>query len=102
MLASTLAPLSRMQWDFLLGVCAFDNFRRRGTGASMVDADQHTGLASQVFGNRVLLQRATNHVSLAAPCHQLVGSDGALAGHGWGVPRKRALLGGEKAVANQG
>jgi len=39
---------------------------------------------------------------LAAPCHQLVGSDGALAGHGWGVPRKRALLGGEKAVANQG
>ena len=35
---------------------------------------------------------ATNPVSLAVPCHRVVGSDGSLTGYRWGVPRKRALL----------
>jgi AraC family transcriptional regulator, regulatory protein of adaptative response / methylated-DNA-[protein]-cysteine methyltransferase len=35
---------------------------------------------------------ATNPVSLAVPCHRVVGSDGDLTGYRWGVPRKRALL----------
>jgi AraC family transcriptional regulator of adaptative response/methylated-DNA-[protein]-cysteine methyltransferase len=35
---------------------------------------------------------ATNPVSLAVPCHRIVGSDGDLTGYRWGVPRKRALL----------
>ena len=35
---------------------------------------------------------ATNPVSLAVPCHRVVGSDGNLTGYRWGVPRKRALL----------
>ena len=39
---------------------------------------------------------ATNPVSLAVPCHRVVGSDGALTGYRWGVPRKRALLAGEQ------
>jgi AraC family transcriptional regulator of adaptative response/methylated-DNA-[protein]-cysteine methyltransferase len=42
---------------------------------------------------------ATNPVSLAVPCHRVVGSDGALTGYRWGVPRKRALLEKERAVA---
>ena len=42
---------------------------------------------------------ATNPVSLAVPCHRVVGSDGALTGYRWGVPRKRALLAREKEVA---
>ncbi len=39
---------------------------------------------------------ATNPVALAVPCHRVVGSDGSLTGYRWGVPRKKALLEGEK------
>jgi AraC family transcriptional regulator of adaptative response/methylated-DNA-[protein]-cysteine methyltransferase len=35
---------------------------------------------------------ATNPVSLAVPCHRVIGSDGGLTGYRWGVARKRALL----------
>jgi len=35
---------------------------------------------------------ATNPVSLAVPCHRVVGSGGALTGYRWGVGRKRELL----------
>jgi AraC family transcriptional regulator of adaptative response/methylated-DNA-[protein]-cysteine methyltransferase len=41
---------------------------------------------------------AQNHVSLAVPCHRVVGSTGDLTGYRWGVPRKRALLAKEKAA----
>jgi AraC family transcriptional regulator of adaptative response/methylated-DNA-[protein]-cysteine methyltransferase len=41
---------------------------------------------------------ATNPVSLAVPCHRVVGSDGGLTGYRWGVPRKRALLEGERRL----
>jgi AraC family transcriptional regulator of adaptative response/methylated-DNA-[protein]-cysteine methyltransferase len=40
---------------------------------------------------------ATNPVSLAVPCHRVVGKDGDLTGYRWGVPRKRALLERERA-----
>jgi AraC family transcriptional regulator of adaptative response/methylated-DNA-[protein]-cysteine methyltransferase len=42
---------------------------------------------------------ATNPVSLAVPCHRVVGSDGSLTGYRWGVPRKEALLERERAAA---
>jgi AraC family transcriptional regulator of adaptative response/methylated-DNA-[protein]-cysteine methyltransferase len=35
---------------------------------------------------------ARNPVSLAVPCHRVVGSGGDLTGYRWGVARKRALL----------
>jgi len=35
---------------------------------------------------------ARNPVSLAVPCHRVVGSNGDLTGYRWGVARKRALL----------
>ena len=38
---------------------------------------------------------ASNPVSLAVPCHRVVGKDGDLTGYRWGVPRKAALLAGE-------
>ena len=41
---------------------------------------------------------ATNPVSLAVPCHRVVGSNGDLTGYRWGVPRKRALLDREAAA----
>jgi AraC family transcriptional regulator of adaptative response/methylated-DNA-[protein]-cysteine methyltransferase len=42
---------------------------------------------------------ARNPVSLAVPCHRVIGSDGSLTGYRWGVPRKRALLEKERAAA---
>ncbi len=42
---------------------------------------------------------ARNPVSLAVPCHRVIGSDGSLTGYRWGVPRKRALLANERAAA---
>jgi AraC family transcriptional regulator of adaptative response/methylated-DNA-[protein]-cysteine methyltransferase len=35
---------------------------------------------------------ATNPVSLAVPCHRVIGSDGTPTGYRWGIPRKRDLL----------
>ena len=45
---------------------------------------------------------ATNPVSLAVPCHRAVGSEGAPRGYRWGVDRKRALLGLERAHSADG
>ena len=42
---------------------------------------------------------ATNPVSLAVPCHRIVGSGGDLTGYRWGVPRKQALLDKERRAA---
>ena len=42
---------------------------------------------------------ATNPVSLAVPCHRVMGSDGDLTGYRWGVPRKRELLEREREAA---
>lgn len=44
---------------------------------------------------------ATNPVSLAVPCHRVVGSDGSLTGYRWGIPRKRELLAREKAASRE-
>ena len=44
---------------------------------------------------------ATNPVSLAVPCHRVLGKDGDLTGYRWGVPRKKALLEREKAAAGR-
>ncbi len=44
---------------------------------------------------------ATNPVSLAVPCHRVVGADGDLTGYRWGIPRKAALLSAESAAAQR-
>jgi len=41
---------------------------------------------------------ARNPVSLAVPCHRVVGSDGCLTGYRWGLPNKRMLLDKEREL----
>jgi AraC family transcriptional regulator of adaptative response/methylated-DNA-[protein]-cysteine methyltransferase len=62
------------------------------------------GQVAEMIGNRQAVRAvarscATNPVSLAVPCHRVVGSDGDLTGYRWGVPRKRALLDRERTAA---
>jgi AraC family transcriptional regulator, regulatory protein of adaptative response / methylated-DNA-[protein]-cysteine methyltransferase len=40
-----------------------------------------------------------NPISWLIPCHRVLGSDGALTGYHWGLPRKRAMLAVEAARA---
>ncbi len=44
---------------------------------------------------------AVNPVSLAVPCHRVIGSDGTLTGYRWGIPRKQELLAREAREAGQ-
>lgn len=45
---------------------------------------------------------ARNPVSLAVPCHRVVGANGDLTGYRWGVPNKRVLLAREQEAAGAG
>lgn len=42
---------------------------------------------------------ASNPVPLIVPCHRVIRKDGSLGGYGLGLPRKRALLSNEQALA---
>jgi len=44
---------------------------------------------------------ATNHVSIAIPCHRARRGDGGLAGYRWGLQRKRSLVEMEKSFSNR-
>ncbi|MGG5886304.1 bifunctional DNA-binding transcriptional regulator/O6-methylguanine-DNA methyltransferase Ada [Falsiroseomonas sp. HC035] len=44
---------------------------------------------------------AQNPVALAVPCHRVVGASGDLTGYRWGVPRKAALLAGERRARSR-
>jgi AraC family transcriptional regulator of adaptative response/methylated-DNA-[protein]-cysteine methyltransferase len=45
---------------------------------------------------------AANPVSLAVPCHRVIGGGGALTGYRWGLPRKQALLEKERTATQPG
>lgn len=66
----------------------------------------YAGLAAEI-GNPAAVRAvaracARNPVSLAVPCHRVVGADGDLTGYRWGVPRKAALLAGERKARRAG
>jgi len=43
---------------------------------------------------------ATNPVSLAVPCHRVIGKDGSLTGYAWGTETKAWLLAHERALTS--
>jgi AraC family transcriptional regulator of adaptative response/methylated-DNA-[protein]-cysteine methyltransferase len=59
-----------------------------------VAEDVCTAKASRAVGRAV----GRNPISFVVPCHRVVGFNGALTGYHWGLTRKRAMLGWEKAV----
>jgi AraC family transcriptional regulator of adaptative response/methylated-DNA-[protein]-cysteine methyltransferase len=75
-------------WEALRKIPAGET-RSYGELAKMIDAPRAI--------RAVARSCATNPVSLAVPCHRVIGSDGDLTGYRWGVPRKRALLEKEQA-----
>jgi AraC family transcriptional regulator of adaptative response/methylated-DNA-[protein]-cysteine methyltransferase len=75
-------------------------------GIPLGETRTYSGLAAEMGEPRatraVARACAQNKVSIAVPCHRVVGKDGDLTGYRWGVPRKRALLAGEAAAARRG
>jgi AraC family transcriptional regulator of adaptative response/methylated-DNA-[protein]-cysteine methyltransferase len=43
-----------------------------------------------------------NPISFVVPCHRVLGKGGGLTGYHWGLTRKRAILGWEAGIAEQG
>ncbi|HVW91735.1 MAG TPA: bifunctional helix-turn-helix domain-containing protein/methylated-DNA--[protein]-cysteine S-methyltransferase [Devosia sp.] len=79
-------------WETLLGIPL-------GQATTYADVAARIGrpAASRAVGAAV----GKNPISFVVPCHRVVGSNGALTGYHWGVPRKRAILGWERGVAAQ-
>lgn len=67
-----------------------------GRATTYQSVAEHIGrpTASRAVGAAV----GKNPISFVVPCHRVVGSNGALTGYHWGVPRKRAILGWEAGV----
>jgi len=80
-------------WQTLCRIPAGET-RTYGEVARMMDAPKAV--------RAVARSCATNPVSLAVPCHRVVGQDGDLTGYRWGIPRKKALLEREKEAAGRG
>jgi AraC family transcriptional regulator, regulatory protein of adaptative response / methylated-DNA-[protein]-cysteine methyltransferase len=72
----------------------------RGQTRSYADLARAVGQPTAV--RAVARACATNPVSIAIPCHRVIGSDGSLTGYRWGVERKKALLAMEARNPQQG
>jgi AraC family transcriptional regulator, regulatory protein of adaptative response / methylated-DNA-[protein]-cysteine methyltransferase len=78
----------RRVWEALRAI-PFGETRSYSQVAASMDAPRATRAVARAC--------AQNHVSLAVPCHRVVGQDGSLTGYRWGLARKKALLQGESA-----
>lgn len=48
------------------------------------------------------VRAVANAISILAPCHRVIGSNGSLTGYGGGLAAKKALLGLEAGLSKQG
>ncbi len=81
----------RRVWEALQNI-PFGETRSYSQLAAEMDAPRATRAVARAC--------AQNHVSLAVPCHRVVGRDGSLTGYRWGLARKKRLL--EKESAARG
>lgn len=70
----------------------WDALRRIPPGETRTYSDVAAALGRPDAVRAVATACARNPVSLAVPCHRVVGKDGGLHGYRWGLPRKQALL----------
>ncbi len=77
-------------WEALLAIPAGQLTTYHAIARAM-----HNDKASRAVGTAV----GRNPISYLIPCHRVLGSDGALHGYHWGLPRKRAMLAVEAARA---
>ena len=86
-------PFQRRAWEELRTI-------PRGSTLTYGELAARLGMpgAARAVGAAV----ARNPVSIAVPCHRVVGSDGSLTGYAGGVERKRALLAMEGAISRSG
>jgi O-6-methylguanine DNA methyltransferase len=76
-------PFQREVWDTLRTI---PWGQTRSYGQIAIDLGRPNG--ARAVGRAV----GTNPVSIAVPCHRVLGSDGSLTGYGGGLERKTALL----------
>jgi len=79
----------RRVWEALRAI-PFGETRSYSQLAAEMDAPRATRAVARAC--------AQNHVSLAVPCHRVVGQDGSLTGYRWGLSRKQRLLEQERAA----
>ncbi|MFO0798386.1 MAG: bifunctional DNA-binding transcriptional regulator/O6-methylguanine-DNA methyltransferase Ada [Gemmataceae bacterium] len=73
-------------------VRVWEALRRIPAGTTTTYATLAEQLGQPTAARAVARACATNHVSVAVPCHRVVGATGALTGYRWGVARKAELL----------
>lgn len=78
-------------WETLLGI-PFGRTRTYGSIASQIGKPT----AARAVGAAV----GRNPVSFVVPCHRVLGGSGKLTGYHWGLTRKRAMLGWERAICS--
>jgi len=83
-------PFQRAVWEALLRIDA-------GATTSYSDIADRVGSPAAVRAAGAAVGR--NPVSIIVPCHRVLGRDGSLTGYAGGLPRKRALLELEHALA---
>jgi AraC family transcriptional regulator of adaptative response/methylated-DNA-[protein]-cysteine methyltransferase len=94
--AALALPLDLRGTAFQLRV--WEALRRIPVGETRTYGEVAVSIGAPRAVRAVARSCATNPVSLAVPCHRVVGSTGDLTGYRWGVPRKAALLKKERAA----
>jgi AraC family transcriptional regulator, regulatory protein of adaptative response / methylated-DNA-[protein]-cysteine methyltransferase len=63
-------------------------------------AEVATAIGAPKAARAVARACAANPAAVVIPCHRVIRTDGAAGGYRWGLPRKRALIDGERAHRN--